>query len=174
MTPPAPQAALSQARERLQRTRQALLQHMGHDRYRHAEAGPERQAHAPAAGADTWTQLRVAWQLWWRAHPGHLALTLAEPALAAYGRAHPLKLLALSAATGAALVLVRPWRRVSAARLLALGLRAAPLSELAAVLLHGAASPSPTSSSPPTPSSPQSTPSPQSPQSPSPSSEPAR
>lgn len=165
MKPHAPQAALSQARERLQRTRQALLQHMGHGGYAPTGAGSERQADAAAAGVDTWTQLRLAWLRWWRAHPGHLALALAEPALAAYGRAHPLKLLALSAAMGAALVWVRPWRRVSAVRLLALGLRAAPLSELAAVLLKGASSPPPSSSSPASSSA--DTPSPPSPPSPS-------
>lgn len=147
--------ATQAAQQRLAQTRRELLRHMGpaqaaamaqahgdsprratdaQDPTTAAEPPPAGQASAAPAGA--WSSLRRAAHSWWRAQPAHLALELGQPVLEKYARAHPVKLLALSAGAGAALVLARPWRLISLTGLLVAALKSAQLSALAAEVLH--------------------------------------
>lgn len=101
---------------------------------------PERFAHeAPAqdegVGA-TWQHLRHSASAWWQSHPAHLALEVAEPIFDKYARAHPVRVLTVSAAAGAALVLLRPWRLISVTGLLVAAVKSTQMSALADHLLR--------------------------------------
>ncbi len=143
-------AATQSARERLAQTRRELLRHMGQaDARMHdpapgpesgSDPGTQTTAQARADGAaplpGNWSALRRSARAWWRAQPAHLALELGQPVFEKYASAHPLKLLALSAGTGAVLVLARPWRLISITGLLVAALKSTQLSALAADLLR--------------------------------------
>jgi hypothetical protein len=79
--------------------------------------------------------LRRSLRAWWRSHPAHLAIDVAEPLLRRYAQNHPLQLLGLSFTFGAALVLIRPWRFVSTTGLMLTALRSTHLSSWLASFL---------------------------------------
>lgn len=81
-----------------------------------------------------WDGLREGASLWWQTHPARLALELGQPLLERYAQAHPMKLLALGAGTGAVLVLARPWRLISVTGLLVATLKSAHRSALASAV----------------------------------------
>jgi hypothetical protein len=147
--------AAKAARERLEQTRRELLRHMSHDRAAHAEgmdsphphpAGQEQDMdqpdepfmHAPDEDGlgSLWRKLQHTASAWWHSHPAHLALEVAEPLFDKYARAHPTKVLTMAAATGAALVLIKPWRLISVTGLLVAAARSTQVSALAAALLR--------------------------------------
>lgn len=74
---------------------------------------------------------------WWRHHPAKLALQIAEPVLDKYAQDKPFQLLGIAAATGAAIVLVRPWRLVSVTGLLLTTLKSSGLANVALSLVSG-------------------------------------
>lgn len=145
------QGALDEACQRLARTRLALLRQMHHPA---GEAAPAESTPArPFAGTgqtsagpsadsaqDTsaWPMLRQLADAWWQNHPAHLLIELAQPVFHKYARAHPIKLLGMCAASGAALVWTRPWRLVSLGGLLKATLQSNQVSNLAAAVLKPA------------------------------------
>jgi hypothetical protein len=78
---------------------------------------------------------------WWRRHPANAVGQLALPVLERYAREEPAKLVAASAATGALLVLTRPWRLLSATTLLALMLKSSDVADLVTTLIQNNANP---------------------------------
>lgn len=78
---------------------------------------------------------RVA-ERWWRRHPANAVLQLARPALERKAREQPAQLMLAAAATGAALVVVRPWRLLSATALLALVLKTSDVADVVTTLMH--------------------------------------
>jgi hypothetical protein len=56
---------------------------------------------------------------WWQRHPARIAVRLAESVVAIEAKQHPLRLLAIGASVGAAVVVVAPWRRVGITSVLA-------------------------------------------------------
>lgn len=152
------EVALQSARQRLESSRRALLQNM--TRHRSTSTGepdgPYGSAHeggepagtyassadaAAAAGAASdgikglWRTLRRTAKAWWRSHPAHLAVEVGEPLLGKYAEANPIKLLAISALLGGAVVLAKPWRLISVTGLLIAALRSTQVSSLMASLL---------------------------------------
>lgn len=110
--------------ERLAISRQALVKHMSRHR-RASEGETDEQAQedgaplpGPASGG-TWSLIKYAARTWWQRHPASMVTELARPLLEDYAHAHPFKLLGFSAGAGAAIVVIRPWRMVSAGVLLA-------------------------------------------------------
>ena len=89
-------------------------------------AGPASESH----GAGLWRSLRRTASVWWRSHPAHLATDIAQPLIGAYARTHPLKLLAVAAGLGAAVVVARPWRLLSVSGVLVAALRSTPVLHL--------------------------------------------
>ena len=73
---------------------------------------------------------------WWRRHPAHAVGQLARPVLEHYARKEPAKLMAAAAATGALLVLVRPWRLLSATAVLAAVLKTSDVADLVTTLMR--------------------------------------
>jgi hypothetical protein len=127
--------------DRLALSRRAILRHMTQesgtsvDHSRLEERGTEHDDSGNRQATGTWALIKHALNVWWRNHPAHIALELAEPALKQYAQKKPVQLLLTSAATGAALVLVRPWRLVSMTGLMLSTLKSSQLSTLALSLL---------------------------------------
>ena len=67
---------------------------------------------------------------WWRRHPMSSVVQLSTPLLESYAVKHPGRLLAYSAGTGAMLVILKPWRLLSAATVLALVFRTSDVAGL--------------------------------------------
>lgn len=78
---------------------------------------------------------RVA-ERWWRRHPANAVLQLARPALERRAREQPAQLMLAAAATGAMLVVVRPWRLLSATALLAMVLKTSDVADVVTTLMH--------------------------------------
>lgn len=82
--------------------------------------------------------LRYALGTWWRHHPAHMAVELAEPLLSRYAQRKPLQFLGIAAAAGAVVVLARPWKLISATGLLVALLKSSQLSSLVMSALSAA------------------------------------
>lgn len=78
---------------------------------------------------------------WWQRHPLHAAGQLARPVLEKYARDEPLKLVAVAAAVGAAVVLARPWRLLSASALVATTFKTSELAGVVNALMQRKTSP---------------------------------
>lgn len=77
-------------------------------------AGKARAGHAgPNLALEAGQRLLRSW---WKRQPLHVLADVGEPLLQTYARRHPYRLLALAAATGAAVVVLKPWKWPSARR----------------------------------------------------------
>ena len=133
---------MSDAGDKLARSRQAILEHVARRQRRHDPREElEGQAFSPGYGypdeggpmpepGNWWGHLRHGVQTWWRYHPAHVAVDLASPLMHEYARRKPLQLLAISLAAGAALTFARPWRLISLTTLLVALLKSSQLSQL--------------------------------------------
>jgi hypothetical protein len=140
--------------ERLARSRRALVRQLNGEKEeprdsargrRNAarEADPETYASASADGkasprnSHQWTSMaRSMTERWWRRHPAHAAGQLARPLLEHYARKEPAKLMAVAAATGAAIVLIRPWRLLSFTAVLAAVLKTSDVADVVNTLMQ--------------------------------------
>ncbi len=100
-----------------------------------SDAADTAEGNEPDSDDGTWQMLKRTLSAWWHAHPARLALEVAEPVLHKYAEKHPLKLLAIGAGAGAALVLARPWRLVSLTGVALAALKSSQLSAVAASLI---------------------------------------
>jgi hypothetical protein len=124
-----PDAALARARQRLARSRQALLEQM-----RMGGNAQTKPAPGDSHQAGLWPWLLQAWQN----HPARLAVQARAPLLREHTRRHPWQVLALSGLLGGALVLLRPWRLLPMGALLMTAARTVPLSQLLSAWLQQA------------------------------------
>ncbi|MDF2464713.1 MAG: hypothetical protein K0Q43_2948 [Ramlibacter sp.] len=126
---------MSDAGERLARTRLAIIEQV-HRRDRRAgvrdqrrEAGePEVAYEDPGEG--WFGHIKRAVRTWWRHHPAHMGVELATPMLSAYARRKPMQFLGISALVGAAFMVARPWRVISATGIVVALLKSSQLSGL--------------------------------------------
>ncbi|MFM9924617.1 hypothetical protein VLK31_16605 [Variovorax sp. H27-G14] len=103
----------------------------------------EHDGHAPGIGANVWFSMgRSVAQRWWRRHPAHAVGQLARPLLERYARKKPAKLMAIAAATGAVVVLVKPWRLLSVTAVLAAVLKTSDMADVVSTLMQKNQSPS--------------------------------
>jgi hypothetical protein len=139
---------MSDASEKLARSRQAILEHVARRQRKHdpREAPPSRKAGSfgaeddpgyaysdeepPDSGGGWFGHFKHAVRTWWRYHPAHMAVDLASPLMRSYARRKPLQLLGISLAAGAALTFARPWRLISLTTLLVALLKSSQLSHL--------------------------------------------
>ena len=147
--------------ERLALSRRALVRHLnGEDdeprngrrdtRYAAQEAddpqmyaaeGVQQQA-SPRSSRHRWMSMaRSMTERWWRRHPAHAMGQLARPLLEHYARKEPAKLMAIAAATGAAIVLVKPWRLLSFTAVLAAVLKTSDVADVVNTLMQKNTSP---------------------------------
>ncbi|WP_399678943.1 hypothetical protein [Xenophilus sp.] len=99
----------------------------------------QRRPTEAAGAAEPWPPLSplaigIA-RRWWRRHPVHAAAQLARPVLGHYARTRPTQLMLGSAALGSALVLLRPWRLLSAGAVLALVRQSSDVADVVNTLL---------------------------------------
>lgn len=78
---------------------------------------------------------------WWRRHPAHAVGQLARPLLNQYAHDKPLKLVATAAATGAVLVLVKPWRLLSVTAVLAAVFKTSDVADVINTLMQSSTRP---------------------------------
>lgn len=115
---------MSDAAQKLARSRQAILAHVARRQRRHdpqqeppepglEDDGAYAYEEPPPPGDGWFGHLRHAMGTWWRHHPAHMAVELVSPLMRGYARRKPVQLLAISVAAGAALALARPWRLIS-------------------------------------------------------------
>jgi hypothetical protein len=131
---------MSEASEKLARSRQAILEQMARRQRKHdprEETAPGFSADSrypdeepPDPGSGWFGHLGHAVKTWWRYHPAHMAAELASPLMREYARRKPMQLLGISLATGAALTFARPWRLISVTTLLVALLKSSQLSNL--------------------------------------------
>jgi len=121
--------------DRLARTRLAIIEQVQRregPHERREESEPSRSAGAASRARDRtggwFAGIRHVLSTWWRHHPAHMGLELATPMLSTYARRKPLQYLGIAAAVGAAVMILRPWRLVSATGLLVALFKSSQLS----------------------------------------------
>lgn len=127
--------------ERLASTRKAIVRHM--NRHHRDTEGKfdhnvdEANGNKPGIVSEhgSLSRIRNAARMWWHRHPASAAVELASPLLDDYAKAHPFKLLGVSVAAGAAFVLVKPWRMISASTLLIAAVKSSGLSNTLATMM---------------------------------------
>jgi hypothetical protein len=141
---------MSDASDKLARTRQAILEHVARRQRRHDPHEEPQQAfggtEADWAGADEPADPGSGWfghfkhavRTWWRYHPAHMAVDLATPMMRGYARRKPMQLLGISLAAGALLTFARPWKLISIGTLLVAVLKSSQLSHLAMAAMSAA------------------------------------
>lgn len=88
------------------------------------------------ASSGSWDLVKQVATSWWRSHPAQLALDVVTPMVQGYARERPVKLLGMAAATGAALVLLRPWRLISLTGVALALLKSREVSGVVQSLMH--------------------------------------
>ena len=118
---------MSNASDRLARTRLAIIEHVHRKdgRRDRAQAMRARGEHedgeqweaaeaAARSGGGGWlTRIQRAAKSYWRHHPARMGLQLAEPVLSSYAAKKPLAYVGVAAAAGAVFMVARPWRLIS-------------------------------------------------------------
>ena len=144
-------------KERLAISRRALVRELNgddepDDRLR-SRRGAAAQEPAGMPGVDDagepghhghrrWVSMaRSMTERWWRRHPAHAVGQLARPVLEHYARKEPAKLMAIAAATGAAMVLLKPWRLLSFTAVLAAVLKTSDVADVVNTLMQKNTSP---------------------------------
>lgn len=123
-----------------------LLQDDGGDDLEYEHHDPADAAHRSGRrdglGGNVWFSVgRSLAERWWQRHPAHAAGQLARPLLENYARKQPAKLMAIAAATGAVVVLVKPWRLLSATAVLAAVLKTSDVADIVTTLMQKTTSP---------------------------------
>lgn len=133
---------MNDARDKLAKSRQAILAHIARRERRHdprmespqgayEDAGSFADEGPPPESGSGWLgHLGHALRTWWRYHPAHMAVDLATPLMRGYARRKPVQLLAISLGLGAAFAVARPWRLISVTTLLVALLKSSQLSHL--------------------------------------------
>ena len=125
--------------ERLSISRKAIVRHMGRhhpevqERFK-GEIEADNGSNGPVEHSGL-SQIKYAARIWWHRHPASAVADLASPFLIGYARAHPFKLLGISAIAGAVLVIVRPWRMISGSALLIAAVKSSGLSNILLAML---------------------------------------
>lgn len=117
--------------ERLAISRRAIVKHMNRDHREVEDRSNDSFDSADESTSDSYGTLSIvkhAVREWWHRHPASAATELARPLLSDYAKDHAFKLLFLSAAVGAAAVVIRPWRMVSVGALLVAAVKSSGLT----------------------------------------------
>lgn len=138
---------MSDASDKLDRNRQAILDYVARRERRHdpreeppraRAAGSYADAASYADDAEEPPDLGSGWmghvlhalRTWWRYHPAHMAVDIAEPLLQQYAQRKPMQMLGISFAAGALLMFMRPWKLISVTTIIVALLKSSQLSHL--------------------------------------------
>ncbi len=129
--------------QRLAISRRALVQHLRGDPppelpdARTASSIPRKTAKSKLLDRITWMPMvRSVAQRWWRRHPANAVGQLARPVIDRYARDQPGKLVAVAAASGAVIVLIRPWRLLSAGAIVAALMKSSDIADMVTTLMR--------------------------------------
>ncbi|RZL90645.1 MAG: hypothetical protein EOP82_14980 [Variovorax sp.] len=124
--------------ERLALSRRALVAQLeGGQRGYEAPAAAHRPRREFSFDPSVWAPVaRHVAERWWRRHPVNAAGQLARPVLERYAREEPVKLMGAAAATGALLVLTKPWRLLSVTALVAIILKSSDVADMVTTLMQ--------------------------------------
>lgn len=141
MTPPpdSPQARLTASRKALVRQMSNSDGRLDNDPQArlHEFSNPSSSSNHKTEGSSTWHVFTRAVMAWWQHHPVQVAVDVGRPFLNNYARDKPLQLLGMAVATGAAVVLIKPWRLVSMTGLAVAALKSTNLSSTLLSFLSG-------------------------------------
>lgn len=141
---------MSDASDKLARSRQAILDHVARRQRHHdprmetadgfAEPGePPYEGDTTADPGSGWFgHMKHAVRTWWRYHPAHLVVDLASPLMREYARQKPMQLLGISLAAGAVLTFARPWKLISVGTIIVALLKSGQLSHLVTAAMSAA------------------------------------
>ena len=139
---------MSEASDKLDRNRQAILDYVARRERRHdpreepsraraagsfADAGAHGDAgdeEPPDPGSGWVGHLLHALRTWWRYHPARLAVDIAEPLLQQYAQRKPMQMMGISFAAGALITFMRPWKLISVTTIIVALLKSSQLSHL--------------------------------------------
>ena len=129
--------------QRLAVSRRALVQHLRGEPTP-AAAAPVGAMPGRARPGRVGLLQRVSWlpvvravaDRWWRRHPANAVGQLARPVLDRFARDQPAKLVAVAAAAGALLVLLRPWRLLSAGAVVAALMKSSDIADMVTTLMR--------------------------------------
>ena len=82
-----------------------------------------------------WPVFTSMTKTWWHRHPLNAVAHMAKPVIESYARQEPAKLMGIAALAGVAVVIIKPWRLISAGALLAAVLRPSEISAFAMTML---------------------------------------
>jgi hypothetical protein len=143
---PQPNITPSNAHADVEHTRRELLKFLATERAEERAAtradelrGSDKPINSSTAGFNWSSLLGVGFSSWWHEHPARSAAMLLQSATSEYARKKPIQAVAVAAAAGAAIVLLRPWRMVSATALLLTLLRSSNFTGMASSVLDSAA-----------------------------------
>jgi hypothetical protein len=131
------------AQERLAASRLAIVRDMNREDPDAEAPGLDEYANEDIsesgidASSGSWDLVKQVACSWWQSHPANLALDVAKPMMQGYARDQPVKLLGIAAATGAALVVLRPWRLISLTGVALAMLKSTEVSGIVQSLIHG-------------------------------------
>lgn len=124
---------------REQRTPQRPGEHAEADETSYeAREREEREAEERGGIAGAFWHAKRVIRTWWRHHPAHMGVELATPVLSNYAYRRPVQFLAIAAALGAVVVVARPWRLITVGGLLAALLKSTQVSTLVMSALSAA------------------------------------
>ena len=125
--------------ERLAISRKAIVRHMNRHHRAIEDSVDDDIDEAAESGAavqdGTLGKIKYAVRMWWHRHPASAAVELATPVLSDYAAVHPFRLVGISAIAGAAIVVIRPWRMVSASALLVAAVKSSGLTNTLITML---------------------------------------
>lgn len=131
------------AQQRLAASRQAIVRDMNREEEPETgtfplEGGDDDISESGIdASSGSWDLIKQVARSWWRSHPAHLALDVAKPMMQGYAQDQPVKLLGIAAATGAALVVLRPWRLISLTGVALALIKSSEVSGIVQSMMHG-------------------------------------
>jgi hypothetical protein len=131
----------------LTQTRRELLNYLAQAERTESEASDRKQPRlsAPmnaASGAPgfEWSSLiEAGLSSWWHDHPARAGASLLKSATEEYARKKPVQVVTIAAVAGAAVVLLKPWRLVSASALMLSLFRSSNFTGMATSMLETAA-----------------------------------
>lgn len=139
---------MSDASDKLARSRQAILDHVARRERRHdprmetadgfAEPGEPPYEDTTDPGSGWFGHMKHAVRTWWRYHPAHMVVDLASPLMREYARQKPVQLLGISLAAGALLTFARPWKLISVGTIVVALLKSGQLSHLITAAMSAA------------------------------------
>lgn len=129
--------------QRLAVSRRALVQHLRGESAPTVDSSQPGGSPVASSGAQgrssrmTWfPMVRSVAERWWRRHPANAVGHLARPLLDRYAREQPAKLMAVAAGTGALMVLIKPWRLLSAGAVVAALMKSSDIADMVTTLMH--------------------------------------